>query len=578
MDVNGDIPKRIENINGVIENMRLLIKYWKYSKRGMRQFFLGALLSSFYQIVYVLLVRWCSLALENYEHPSFYITLIVAGCTAITLIIIPGRYYHQNSRNLIFRDLEMVFENKILSADYAMFDEYSPSKIITLEDKLYRISQSVSIISNLISSAMAIITTAFAVTLINPLLLFGIIVIYIICTFMCIRSFKKIATCDKAADTEWMKRNEERHATIDGFNEVRCFCKEEEHRMSLRKQNEKILKHFIEKHNHEKWLECSFEMLSGIITVASILFSISLIKRDIITPAVAMSIILYMWQVMDPMINIIAGMDELSATLSMLPELDKFMEYKNTVEDGNIDLLSFNKEIKFQNVSYFYKDSNHVLKNINLIIKKGQKIGICGATGGGKTTLLKLLLRFYDPSEGEISIDGIDIRYLTTKSLRRHIGIVSQNTFIFNGTIFDNIQYANSNASAKQIVDASKKAAIYDFVMSLPDKFNTYVGPKGLKLSGGQKQRIALARIFLYDPDIILLDEATASLDNECENIVQESFAAFKNKTVIAVAHRLSTIEDSDKIIVIDNHGIAETGTHEELIEKKGIYEKLYKS
>ena len=190
--------------------------------------------------------------------------------------------------------------------------------------------------------------------------------------------------------------------------------------------------------------------------------------------------------------------------------------------------------------------------------------------------MMNRMMRFEDVARGINKIEGINILHLTRDSLGKKMGVVSQDPYFLNGTIYENIAYADSKRSEAAVMDAAKKAAIYDFIESLPEGFNTKVGPKGMKLSGGQKQRIALSRIFLYNPEIILLDEATRALDNECENIIQESFAGFKDKTVIAVAHRLSTIQDSDVIAVVDNHKIAECGTHEELMVQNGIYAKLY--
>lgn len=187
------------------------------------------------------------------------------------------------------------------------------------------------------------------------------------------------------------------------------------------------------------------------------------------------------------------------------------------------------------------------------------------------------MARFYNDYSGSISIDGVNIKEFTNESFRRFVGMVQQDNFIFNDTIYKNITYGSVGFTENDIIEACKKASLYKFIMSLPDKFDTVVGPRGLKLSGGQKQRIALARIFLRNPEIVIFDEATSALDNTSETIIQEAIEKLEGKTVITVAHRLSTIKDCDKIIVIDNHKIAEMGTHDELIAKKGIYASLQK-
>lgn len=207
-------------------------------------------------------------------------------------------------------------------------------------------------------------------------------------------------------------------------------------------------------------------------------------------------------------------------------------------------------------------------------------VAIVGPSGGGKTTLCHLIPRFYEISSGSISVDGHDIRTVTRSSLRQKIGIVQQDVFLFTGTIFDNIAYGKLGASREEVIEAAKKANIHDYIMSLPEGYETFVGERGIKLSGGQKQRISIARVFLKNPPILVLDEATSALDNVTENYIQDSLDELcKNRTTIVVAHRLSTIKHADEIIVMDRDGIQERGTHAQLLEKEnGIYKELYEA
>ena len=501
---------------------------------------------------------------------------MVACCIATPILTMPATYYYMNSRNVIFRDLEKLFEKKILEADYGFFNEYSPSKVISIEDELKRISQAVLLLNTVLATIITVVVNGLAIGLINPWLLIPIAIIYTIFGMIFKVSFKGISDAHKESDKIFFERNDERHAVIDGFNEVRAFCKQKDHEASMDAHNAGILEAMKKKNVWERKFDGSIEALYSIVNIAGVAIGIWAIQKGLVSGALALTTVLYAKRMISPMLGMINSIDELSGILSLMPEFDKFMTHENEIQDGKLELRSFNEKIQFNDVSFFYKDSDTVLEDVNLTVKKGQKVGICGSSGGGKTTLLKLLLRFYDVERGSISIDGLNIEHLTMDSLRHKIGIVSQDPYIFNGTIYDNIVYADSNKSATQVVEAAKKAAIYDFIEGLPEGFNTKVGPKGMKLSGGQKQRIALARIFLYNPDIILLDEATSALDNECENIIQESLDSFKDKTVIAVAHRLSTIKDFDMIAVVDNHKIAECGTHEDLIAQNGIYAKLY--
>lgn len=234
--------------------------------------------------------------------------------------------------------------------------------------------------------------------------------------------------------------------------------------------------------------------------------------------------------------------------------------------------------IEFKNVSFEYPDDhNRVFTGLNLKIKSGEKLAIVGPSGGGKTTLCNLIPRFYDVTDGEIFLDGENIKNFTLKSLRTNIGIVQQDVYLFSGTVFENIAYGKPDATREEVIEAAKKAGANEFITELKDGYDTYVGERGVKLSGGQKQRISIARVFLKNPPIIILDEATSALDNESEFIVAKSLNRLsEGRTTLTIAHRLSTIRNSDRILVLTDEGITEEGTHNELLELKGIYYNFY--
>lgn len=232
----------------------------------------------------------------------------------------------------------------------------------------------------------------------------------------------------------------------------------------------------------------------------------------------------------------------------------------------------------YENVSFHYSDDDTpVLSHVSFEITAGKSIALVGPSGSGKTTICSLLPRFYDVTDGRVTIDGNDVRKLTLESLRSQIGLVSQDVYLFGGSIKDNIAYGKPDATMDEIVDAAKKANIHDFIMELPDKYDTFVGERGTRLSGGQKQRISIARVFLKNPPVLILDEATSALDNESERFIQRSLEELaKDRTTITIAHRLSTIRNADEILVVADCGIAERGTHEELLELDGIYARYY--
>ncbi|MCI1966912.1 MAG: ABC transporter ATP-binding protein/permease [Oscillospiraceae bacterium] len=240
-------------------------------------------------------------------------------------------------------------------------------------------------------------------------------------------------------------------------------------------------------------------------------------------------------------------------------------------------LVEVKGNIEYQDVSFQYNSSEQVLNHLNLNIRAGQTIALVGPSGGGKTTLCSLLPRFYDVSAGSVSIDGTDVRDLQLESLRSAIGIVQQDVYLFSGSICDNIAYGKPDATDDEIVEAARKANIHDFIMSLDNGYNTYVGERGARLSGGQKQRISIARVFLKNPKILILDEATSALDNESERRIQKSLDLLsRDRTTIVIAHRLSTIRGADKIIVIGDDGIMEQGTHDSLLQAGGVYARYY--
>lgn len=265
------------------------------------------------------------------------------------------------------------------------------------------------------------------------------------------------------------------------------------------------------------------------------------------------------------------GFERFAEMISIVPDIQD--------KDDAVPLTGVKGDIEFSDVSFKYKDGAHrVLRHINLDIPEGSYVALVGSSGGGKTTLCSLIPRFYDVTSGSIKIDGKDIRDVTLKSLRDSIGIVQQDVYMFAGTIMENISYGRPGATKEEIIEAAKLANAHDFIMELPNGYDTDIGQRGVKLSGGQKQRISIARVFLKNPPILIFDEATSALDNESENIVKESLERLaKNRTTLVIAHRLSTIRNAERILVLTENGIEESGTHDELMNRNGVYASLYK-
>ena len=279
-----------------------------------------------------------------------------------------------------------------------------------------------------------------------------------------------------------------------------------------------------------------------------------------------------------PVQTLISFMEQLQNGIT---GFERFVEIVDQpIEEDRPDARDIDKvegDIEFEHVSFAYENGREVLKDVSFKVKKGHKLALVGPSGGGKTTMCHLLPNFYKLQKGSIKIDGIDIRDFTMESLRHHIGIVQQDVFLFNGTMKDNILYGRLDATDEEVIEAAKSANIYDYIMQLPDGFDTQIGERGVKLSGGQKQRLSIARVFLKNPSILILDEATSALDNTTEILIQQALDKLcEGRTTIVVAHRLSTIKNADDIAVVSNGEIIEMGTHEQLIEKDGVYKQLY--
>lgn len=290
--------------------------------------------------------------------------------------------------------------------------------------------------------------------------------------------------------------------------------------------------------------------------------------------------LLYISMFLNPIRRFVSLFEQMQEGMTGFKRYCELMDMCEEAETGKTVLDTVKGDIEFENASFSYKGDGdkNVISNLNLKIDAGKTLALVGPSGGGKTTICNLIPRFYELGSGKITVDGHDITELSRESLRGHIGIVSQDVFLFNGTVRENIAYGNLDASDEEIIEAAKKANIHDYIMTLEDGYNTNVGERGIKLSGGQKQRISIARVFLKNPSVLILDEATSALDNTTEMLIQASLDELsKGRTVIVVAHRLSTVKNADEIVVIDSTGIAERGTHEELLAKAdGIYKNLY--
>ena len=318
----------------------------------------------------------------------------------------------------------------------------------------------------------------------------------------------------------------------------------------------------------------------GMMYLVTLVYGGYLIARGLMAPADLAMYALYIGIFISPIQILVELIETIQKGLSGFRRFLDVLETEPDIEDAPDarDLTNVHGRVCYEDVSFHYSDDDTpVLSNVSFEIPAGRSVALVGPSGSGKTTICSLLPRFYDVTGGRITIDGQDVRTLKLKSLRKQIGMVQQDVYLFSGTIRENIAYGRPGASMEEIIEAAKRANIHEFIEELPDGYDTFVGERGTRLSGGQKQRISIARVFLKNPPILILDEATSALDNESERWIQKSLEELsKDRTTITIAHRLSTIRNADEIIVITEDGIAERGTHESLLEKGGIYARYY--
>lgn len=367
-----------------------------------------------------------------------------------------------------------------------------------------------------------------------------------------------------------------------GNRVVRAFANEKIEIEKFNKDNQEFLQIKRKTYKYMAAFQNTIRMFDGLMYVVVIVAGGIFMIKGLIEPGDLVAYTLYVSTLLTTIRRIIEFAEQFQRGMT---GIDRFMELMDANvdifdEEGARPLTKIDGEISFEDVSFEYPDDrNPVLSHINLRIRPGEKVALVGPSGGGKTTLCSLVPRFYDPTEGRILIDGQDIREVTLKSLRSTVGVVQQDVYLFSGTVFENIEYGRPGASIEEVVSAARMAGAHEFITGLKDGYNTYVGERGVKLSGGQKQRISIARVFLKNPPVLILDEATSALDNESEQLVSQSLERLsKGRTTVTIAHRLTTIQNADRILVLSDNSIAEEGNHEELLLKKGMYYQLYTS
>lgn len=366
-----------------------------------------------------------------------------------------------------------------------------------------------------------------------------------------------------------------------GVRVVKSFAMEDYEQERFDNGNKRFLKVKAKVYRIMGAFQSCTRLFDGVMYILVVAVGAIFLMNGGITAADYVAYLMFVTTLMTSIRRIVEFAEQFQRGMTGIERFSEILDIEPDVKDlpDAVELPKGDGSIEFRNVTFSYGEAGHqVLEDLNLAIRPGENIALVGPSGGGKTTLCSLIPRFYDVTNGQILVDGTDIKTVTMNSLRERIGTVAQDVYLFSGSVRENIAYGKPNATDEEIMNAARLAGAHEFIEGLPDGYDTYVGERGVKLSGGQKQRISIARVFLKDPDILILDEATSALDNESELLIQRSLEKLaKGRTTLTIAHRLTTIKNADRILVLTENGIEESGTHAELMSKDGIYSELYK-
>lgn len=572
----------------MLENLKKLVSYYKPYKKVFLADMFFAIMASFIALLIPLVVRYVTAKVIYMPAEQVVKTMIIIAIVVGILILFQCycNYYIANYGHVMGAKIEYDMRAEIFGhfqkLSFSFYDDEKVGQLMSrITSDLFDITELLHHGPENVTISVIKIIGALAILLsINVRLA---LIAFLLVPFMLVYAYffnKKMKQAFRVNRIKIAEINAQIEDNLSGIRVVKSFANEDLENKKFKVGNDAFLE---AKKNNYKYMGGYNSGLTAFTTMINLLVIVSgglMITKDMISVTDLVTFLLYINIFTDPIKTLIdfteqfqngySGYERFLQILSIEPEIK---DSENAVSISNVK-----GDIKLEDVSFKYNDSSHrVLKHINLEVKAGSYVALVGSSGAGKTTLCNLIPRFYEATSGKITIDGKDIKDIKLKDLRDNIGIVQQDVYLFVGTVYDNIRYGRPDATREEVIAAAKEANAYNFILSLPNGFETDIGQRGIKLSGGQKQRISIARVFLKNPPILIFDEATSALDNESEKIVQESMEKLaKNRTTMVIAHRLSTIRNAEKILVLTDKGIEEQGTHKELMDKHGIYYDLY--
>ncbi len=514
---------------------------------------------------------------------------IGAGMLLLVYLIKSGgnfvlNYYGHVVGIRIQKDMRRDLFDKYQRLPFSYFDDHKTGDLMSrLTGDLQNVSELAHHGPENLFLAVLMLVGAFVI-LINinvtlTLIMFAIIPFIILFTVL---SRKSMYTAMKNSRREMANVNTTLENSLTGIRETKAYVAEHHEKCKFGVTNSLFAKY---RTHSMRWLgiyHAVMELLSDVLYLVVILIGGIFMIKGRMNAADFTAFLLYINMFLNPIQRFVTLFEQLQEGMSGFSRFYEIMTTPDEIDDGKISISDIKGNVKFENATFAYTltdgtEDKAVISELDLSLKAGNTVALVGPSGGGKSTICNLIPRFYNLTSGRILIDGIDVMDITLESLRKSIGMVSQNVFLFDGTVKENIAYGRPDATDEEIAEAAKKANIHDFIMTLEHGYDTEVGERGVKLSGGQRQRISIARVFLKDPKLLILDEATSALDNATEMQIQSALEELSvGRTVIVVAHRLSTVKNADEIVVIGSQGIIERGTHKELLELSGEYAKLY--